>query len=79
MTAWMDTKVVHIMSTASDATAITMVQRRLKTGERLPVPCPQCVEDYNCMMGGVDSGDQQGGIIDALPSFINSICKSTLS
>ena len=57
--AWMDNKVVRVMSTASDATQMTSVQSRQRSGEKVPVSCPQSIDDYNRKMGGVDNGDQK--------------------
>ncbi len=49
---WLDNKVVRVLSTA---------QRRCRTGDKISVPCPQCIHDYNRSMGGVDRGDQNRG------------------
>ena len=59
VSAWMDNKVVRVMSTALDATQMTSVQRRQRSGEKVPVSCPQSINDYNRKMGGVDNGDQK--------------------
>ena len=61
VSAWKDNRVVRVISTASDATSVTSVQRTVKTGEKISVPCPQSIEDYNHFMGGVDRGDQLRG------------------
>ncbi len=61
VTAWKDNRIVRVMSTASDPTASSTVNRRCRTGEKIAVPCPQCIEDYNRLMGGVDRGDQMRG------------------
>ena len=56
-----DNRVVRVISTASDATLVISVQRTVKTGEKISVPCPLSIEDYNRFMGGVDRGDQLRG------------------
>ena len=56
-----DNRVVRVISTASDATSVISVQRTVKTGEKISVPCSQSIEDYNRFMGGVDRGDQLRG------------------
>ena len=56
-----DNRVVRVISTASDATSVISVQRTVKTGEKISVPCPQSIEDHNRFMGGVDRGDQLRG------------------
>ena len=57
----MDRKLLRVLSTATDPTSITTVQRRQKDGSRVPIPCPECVKIYNEKMGGVDRGDQLRG------------------
>ena len=58
--AWMDNKVVTVMSTNSQPSATGTVLRR-KDGSRVPVPCPESVILYNRWMGAVDYGDQLRG------------------
>ena len=57
VSAWMDNKVVRVMFTASDATLMTSVQRRQRSGEK--VPAPQSIDDYNRKMSGVDNWVQK--------------------
>ncbi len=42
-----DNRAVRVISTASDATSVISVQRTVKTGEKISVPCPQSIEDYH--------------------------------
>ncbi len=56
--SWKDTKVVSIAATNSDPLESTEVNRKLRTGERLVVPCPTSIANYNKYMGGVDRNDQ---------------------
>ena len=57
----MDRKVVTVMSTTSQPSAIGTVLRRQKDGTRISVPCPEAIIIYNRYMGGVDRGDQLRG------------------
>ena len=59
--AWMDRKVVMVMSSGCDPTQETTVLRGQKDGSRRPVPCPTSCAVYNEFMGGVDMGDQLRG------------------
>ena len=59
--AWKDTKVVTVMSTNTQPSAIGTVLRRQRDGSCIPVPCPESIIDYNRYMGGVDRGDQLRG------------------
>ena len=61
VTAWLDRKLVRVMSTAHDPTGSTAVLRCQRDGSRRPVTCPVMVRDYNELMGGVDTGDQARG------------------
>ena len=56
--AWKDNKVVNVVSTLSNATETTLVQRRQKDGTRIAVTCPLSIALYNRYMGGVDHSDQ---------------------
>ena len=59
--AWMDNKVVSMMSTTSQPSATASVLRRQKDGSRISIPCPESIISYNRFMGGVDRGDQLRG------------------
>ena len=59
--AWLDRRLVTVMSTAHDPTGSTTVLRRQKDGTRQPVTCPIMIRAYNELMGGVDTGDQARG------------------
>lgn len=54
---WADNKQVYFLTTGSGVQT-THVTRKLKSGDRERVPCPQVVADYNSHMAGVDSHDQ---------------------
>ena len=56
--AWMDNKLVMVMSTNNQPSSSGVVLRRQKDGSRIEVPCPEAVINYNKYMGGVDRGDQ---------------------
>jgi len=56
---WMDTKCVHVLSTAFDPNATLDVSRKQKDGTRLTVTCPKPVYEYTKRMGGVDRFDQR--------------------
>ena len=58
--AWVDNKVVTVMSTNSQPSATGTVPRRKKDGSRVPVPCPESVILYNKWIGAVDHDDQLG-------------------
>ena len=60
-TAWMDRRVVMVMSTGCDPHAVCSVQRREKGCSRGPVRYPDSIILYNQHMGGVDRGDQKRG------------------
>ena len=58
--AWMDIKVVTIMSTNSQPSATGTVLRQ-KGASGVPVPCLESVILYNRWMGAMDDGDQLRG------------------
>ena len=53
---WKDNKAIMIISNFH-GTEGTSVQRRQRNGEKLDVPCPTAIADYNKNMGGVDKAD----------------------
>jgi Transposase IS4 len=53
---WLDNKAVHFITTA-DTTAMQTVQRRIQN-EKVNVPAPEVVANYNKFMGGVDKHDK---------------------
>lgn len=55
---WMDKKPVNFLSSAHTPRKTTTVLRRLQTGKRVSVHCPNVVADYNKYMCGVDRFDQ---------------------
>ena len=55
---WRDKRVIHLLSTADQATSLTSVQRKQRDGSVREVPCPAVVENYNKHMNGVDHADQ---------------------
>ena len=59
--AWMDRKVVMVMSSNCQPAGVCSVLRRLQDGTRIPVTCPESIISYNEHMGGVDHGDQLRG------------------
>jgi len=58
--AWLDRKMVMVMSTNSQPSMGTMLHRKAD-GSRQQIPCPQAIMSYNQHMGGVDFGDQLQG------------------
>ena len=59
--AWMDRKVVMVMSSNCQPDGVGTVLRRQQDGSRIPVTCPESIICYNKHMGGVDCGDQLRG------------------
>lgn len=60
-TVWKDTKHVKMLSTMNHPDSTTTVNRKLHDGSTVDVSCPQCIDDYNHYMSGVDKGDQLRG------------------
>ena len=56
---WMDTKHVHVISTAFSPTDTSDVNRRQKDGTLSTVTCPSSVIQYTARMGGVDRFDER--------------------
>ena len=59
--AWMDHKVVMVMSTNCQPSDSGTVHRKQKDGSSVEVPCPASITSYNKFMGRVDRGDQLRG------------------
>ena len=57
-TAWMDRKVVMVISTNCQHSSDGAVHRNKRDGSSLEVPCPASIISCNQFMGGVDCGDQ---------------------
>ena len=55
---WQDNRPVVVISTNSDPTETTTVQRKVRDGTTSRVSCPQSIYLYNKFMGGVDHNDQ---------------------
>jgi len=56
---WMDTKAVHVVSTAFDPVVTSDISRRQKDGTLTAVVCPSSVVQYTRRMGGVDRFDHR--------------------
>ena len=57
-TAWMDNKMVTVMSTNCEAGKVSSTTRKLKNGQRQEFPCPEAIVSYSTHMHGVDHNDQ---------------------
>lgn len=56
---WRDRRDVFVLSSMHNR-SVEVVLKRPKGGrEKIPIPCPSCICDYNRYMGGVDLADQQ--------------------
>lgn len=60
---WQNSKEVVVRSNCHKATAVT-VKRKQKDGRKKDVLCPEMIEFYNKIMGGVDLSDQKVGTYD---------------
>ncbi|XP_072163549.1 piggyBac transposable element-derived protein 5-like [Diadema setosum] len=56
--AWKDKRVVHVLSTADDATVTDNVTRKQRDGWVKPVPCPQAISNCNKYLHGVSHANQ---------------------
>ena len=61
--SWQDTKSVMIVSNCHNA-EIGVIQRKMKDGTKVDMPCPEAIIFYNEHMGGVDLGDQMITLYD---------------
>ena len=74
-----DNRVVRVISTASDATSVTSVQRTVKTGEKISVPCHRASRTIITSWGVSTEGISSEGTTDALQKSISFICTFTSS
>ena len=58
LSLWQDNRPVVVISTNSNPTQSTTVQRKARDGTSRTVCCPQSISSYNKFMGGVDRNDQ---------------------
>ena len=49
-TAWMDNKMVTVMSTNCEAGKVSSTTRKLKNGQRQEFPCPEAIVSYSTHM-----------------------------
>ena len=56
---WFDSKVMMLLTNCMDPSKLVNVERRQKeSSEKLKLPCPAIIKDYNGHMNGVDIHDQ---------------------
>jgi len=55
---WRDRRDVYLLSSMHNRSVGTALKRPKGGKEKVPVPCPTVVSDYNQFMGGVDLADQ---------------------
>ena len=72
-TPWLDRKVVTMMSSNTQPSAVGTVLRRQVDTTRSAIPCPQNIITYNKYMGGVDRGISFVAITATKSSHANSI------
>ena len=51
---WRDRHDVHVLSSMHNRSIQTVMKRPKGGREKVPIPCPTAVYDYNQFMGGVD-------------------------
>ena len=60
---WQDTKEVLALSNCHEAVSY-QIKRKMKSGEKVAVNCPDLISFYNKFMGGVDLADQKMAVYD---------------
>jgi len=55
---WMDTRVVHVISTAFSPSETQLAKRTQRDGTSVQVQCPKSIVEYTRRMGGVDRFDR---------------------
>ena len=56
---WRDRRDVYVLSSMHNRSVETVMKRPKGARDKVPIPCPSAVCDYNRFMGGVDLADQQ--------------------
>lgn len=56
---WHDRRDVYLLSSMHSMSVETVLKRPKGGKEKVPIPCPTSIYDYNQFMGGVDLADQQ--------------------
>jgi len=56
---WMDTRVVHVISTAFSPSEMQLAKRTQRDGTSVQIKCPKSIVEYTGRMGGVDRFDRQ--------------------
>jgi hypothetical protein len=51
---WMDTKHIFLASNYHKGNEVVPILRRMKSGQRVTINCPQAIKDYNQFSRGVD-------------------------
>lgn len=62
-TKWHDTREVAAISNCHKSSMST-IEKKLKNGEKVVVPCPEIIKFYRSIMGGVDRADQLSGMYE---------------
>ena len=56
---WRDRRDVHVLSSMHNRSVETVMKRPKGGRDKVQIPCPTAIHDYNQFMGGVDLADQQ--------------------
>ena len=56
---WMDTRIVHVISTAFSPSEMQHAKRTQRDGTSVQIQCPKSIVEYTRRMGGVDRFDRQ--------------------
>ena len=64
---WRDRRDVYVLSSMHNRSVQTVMKRPKGGWEKVPIPCPTAVYDYNQLMGGVDLVDQHLSYYSLMP------------